>query len=283
MSASRTWDSEFLSRSAAFEVLRGVVRDLDLSAWPPAAALTHQAKRLAPPGAKPISFVETDFVGTEPVDALSYEERIYRRGEVLCRPEDWHDFLNALVWMAFPEAKAALNARHIAELAKEAPGQRGRARDALTLFDEGGAIVCSTDSRMLGLIRAFQWKELFWRQRERFQASTRVFIFGHAMYHKLLDPFLGVSALALLHEVPNEFLALPLEGQLLHAGSATAERLEDASTLATPRDLAPFPVLGVPGWFAANHEEYFYDNQNYFRPGRMRAARAAEAIQSRHS
>jgi Protein of unknown function (DUF3025) len=272
VSASQAWDAAFLSRSPVFEALRRAVQGLDLSSWPSAAALTLQAKRLMSAGAKPIVFVDT-----ESEEPLGYEERIYRRGEVLCRKEDWHDFLNALVWMTFPMAKAALNARHVAELATEAPGQRGRARDALTLFDEGGAIVCSSDSSVLDSIRAFQWKELFWRQRELFQATTRVFIFGHAMYHKLLDPFLGVSARALLHAVPGEFLEEPLDQQIAQAGHMAARRLADTRALATPLDLAPFPVLGVPGWFAANDEESFYDNQNYFRPGRMRAARPDRA------
>ncbi|MFN0313435.1 MAG: DUF3025 domain-containing protein [Burkholderiales bacterium] len=271
MSASQDWDPGFLSRSPAFEVLRGVAQGLDLSAWPSAAALTQQAKKLASFGAKPIAFVDS---GQED---LTYEECIHRRGEVLCRREDWHDFLNALVWMTFPLAKVALNARHVAELGKEAPGQRGRVRDALTLFDEGGAIVCSSNPLMLDLIRTFQWRELFWRQREGFQATTRVFIFGHAMYHKLLDPFLGVSARALLLAVPDEFLKEPLAQQIAQAGHMTAGRLADTRALATPLDLAPFPVLGVPGWFAANDEASFYDNQNYFRPGRMRAARPDRA------
>ena len=272
MITSQPWDCGFLSRSQAFEVLHAAAHGLDLSAWPSMAALTQRARRLLPPDAKSITFVNTQ--AEEP---LSYEERIHGKGEVFCRREDWHDFLNALVWMTFPEAKTALNARHVEEMAKETPAQRGRARDALTLFDEGGAMVCSSDPLMLDLIRTFQWKELFWRQRERFQETTRVFIFGHAMYHKLLDPFVGVSALALLYQVPGGFLKLSLQEQLAHADAQTAKRLADAHALATPRDLAPLPILGVPGWFAGNDEASFYDNQDYFRPGRMRAARTDQA------
>jgi hypothetical protein len=28
------------------------------------------------------------------------------------------------------------------------------------------------------------------------------------------------------------------------------------------------PILGVPGWCADNEREAFYDNADYFRPGR---------------
>jgi hypothetical protein len=30
------------------------------------------------------------------------------------------------------------------------------------------------------------------------------------------------------------------------------------------------PLLGVPGWWAGNEEESFYDNAFYFRTGRRR-------------
>ena len=39
-----------------------------------------------------------------------------------------------------------------------------------------------------------------------------------------------------------------------------------------PAELAPLPVLGVPGWWAANEAASFYDNRDYFRPGRSRQA-----------
>ena len=33
-------------------------------------------------------------------------------------------------------------------------------------------------------------------------------------------------------------------------------------------ELAPLPVLGVPGWWPDNEAQGFYDNSDYFRPGR---------------
>ena len=35
-----------------------------------------------------------------------------------------------------------------------------------------------------------------------------------------------------------------------------------------PKDLQPFPILGMPGWDPANGEEAYYDNTDYFRSGR---------------
>ncbi|MBL8391935.1 MAG: DUF3025 domain-containing protein, partial [Candidatus Accumulibacter sp.] len=41
-----------------------------------------------------------------PADGLDYETRIWLTGEVATRPDNWHDFFNALVWFAFPNTKA---------------------------------------------------------------------------------------------------------------------------------------------------------------------------------
>ena len=66
----------------------------------------------------------------------SYEERIFRTGEVATRPGSWHDLFNALAWLAFPRAKAALNRLHHDELARRGDGPaRGTVRDVATLFD----------------------------------------------------------------------------------------------------------------------------------------------------
>jgi hypothetical protein len=34
-------------------------------------------------------------------DGKAYECRIWERGEVETRPDNWHDFFNALVWLPF--------------------------------------------------------------------------------------------------------------------------------------------------------------------------------------
>ena len=44
--------------------------------------------------------------------------------------------------------------------------------------------------------------------------------------------------------------------------------LAQAAALDSTRMLAPLPILGVPGWEAANERESFYDDAAVFRPGR---------------
>jgi hypothetical protein len=87
-----------------------------------------------------------------------------------------------LVWLTFPRAKAALNARHLREMEHEAAGRRGRVRDALTQFDEDGIIVLCSQPELLELIRTFQWRQLFWGPARRRNAECALLVFGHAPY-----------------------------------------------------------------------------------------------------
>ena len=203
--------------------------------------------------------------------ASSYERRVHEHGELEVRERDWHDVFNVLAWCAYPATKSALNARHVAAAAADSSAaNRGRARDALTLFDESGAIVVSTEPDLLEHLRAFRWKRLFWEERERVRASLRVYLFGHALLEKALAPYVGMTAHAITLRVDRD---LPRDASALGDIDALAAR-HLASAVQTPRDLSPLPVLGVPGWWDANAEEGFYDDRGYFRSGRARAARA---------
>ncbi|HEX2830554.1 MAG TPA: DUF3025 domain-containing protein [Burkholderiales bacterium] len=195
--------------------------------------------------------------------AAAYEGRVFERRELAVREGEWHDLMNVLVWCVFPATKAALNARHAESAAAEAGGRRGRARDALTLFDESGAIVVSSDADLLDELRAFRWRELFVGKRARVRTALRVYLFGHGLLEKALAPYVGMTAQAITLAVDREVI----ENRAL-VDRATAKYVADVLT--TPRDLAPLPVLGVPGWWKANEEEAFYDDTAYFRPGRRR-------------
>lgn len=200
-----------------------------------------------------------------------YEPRIYLKGEVQIRHQNWHDLLNALVWLTFPRAKAAINARHYHALqAQQARGavNRGPGQDAMTLFDEGGVIVVSCDPALLQLIEERQWKALFWRERQRLIHDMRFYLFGHALYEKALKPFTGITARGMLLPVHEGFLTLPLASQLRQVDGLAAKRLADEKVTSAPADFPPVPILGVPGWHAGNEVAAYYDNESYFRPRR---------------
>ncbi len=203
--------------------------------------------------------------------AADYELRIHNEGVVPLRGANWHDLFNALVWLAFPRTKAALNHAHAAELRAHCGGVskvRSARRDALTLFDESGVLVLSSSAAVLAGLRAFEWQRVFWQEREALMGSTRFVIFGHALYEKALSPYVGMSGHALLLHTPCACAALDDAALLVHADGLAAQALHTAIT--QPRDLSPLPVLGVPGWYETNKEAVFYANTDYFRPRRTR-------------
>jgi hypothetical protein len=76
--------------------------------------------------------------------AIPYDQAILA-GTVPTREGSWHDFLNALVWAAFPKAKLAVHAlqSRLIEQASAAGivGRRTPAHDAVAVLDEGGVLL----------------------------------------------------------------------------------------------------------------------------------------------
>jgi len=201
-----------------------------------------------------------------------YETRVYLEGELQVRRDHWHDYFNVLVWLAYPRSKSALNARHYSALeARRAAGasNRGPVQDTLTLFDESGIVMAAADGDLLQMVLDFRWKELFWENRERLRARARFFLFGHALHEKMLRPFRGMTGRGILLDVEPGLLSAPLPDQIAVIDARVAARLSDPARLASTRELAVLPVLGVPGWHAEGENEGFYDDTEYFRPGRL--------------
>ena len=175
-----------------------------------------------------------------------YEAFIARTGQVPTR-DNLHDLFNGLMWLQQPILKARLNALQADEIGRAGIGkQRGPLRDALTLFDESGALLCGPPALIDALIEALRrrdWRDLFIGQRDHW-AQARLSIFGHALLEKLAT-------------APRKAL--------------TAQVLIGDPLAMTPADWAskpflPLPVLGVPGWWPANEEPGFYDDAAVFRP-----------------
>ena len=209
------------------------------------------------------------FVPPRP-DGLAYECRIWESGEVETRPDNWHDFFNALVWLSFPQTKIAVSAAHMR--AMQAPGEtRGTLRDALTHFDECGIVVLSSQPELLDLLRGFRWKELFVGRRAEVKRCMRFVIFGHAIYESLLKPFRGLTAKAVLYEVGEDWLALDAAGLNAAVDSRLAADLT-SGRYGRPRDFQPLPLLGIPGVTPDSEHPDYYDDTSQFRPGRRVAA-----------
>ncbi len=202
-----------------------------------------------------------------------YAPRIYLYGEIQTRTENWHDFFQLLTWFLFPKTKAVINAIHIPRAKQRIEGggdigRRSPVENMLSLFDEGGVVITSCDASLLQLIKDFKWKELFWQRREELSQNLECTTFGHAMYEKALAPYLGMTANAILLQVDESFYAKTAAGRLHYIDEQLAAIFADGKRYTQPRDLNPFPILGMPGWDADNSEPAYYDNTDYFRPGR---------------
>ena len=203
-------------------------------------------------GAEPPAFV--------PQHALpagrAYEAHVFETGTVPTR-DNLHDFFNGLVWRAFPRTKRRLNELQATEIERAGVGAtRGPLRDALTLFDENGALL-EAPPALWRALAARDWPALFVARRGLW-AQARLHVFGHALLEKLVSPRKAATAHVLLTE--------GIDGL---DDEALARRL-DPAWLAT-KPFVPLPVLGVPGWWAGNEAPDFYADAQVFRPARSAA------------
>lgn len=257
--------------AAIYAPLRGALDRLPAQRWPAHADLTALAHGITTSRGQPLRFIapreHTDR------ERRYYELHIAATGEIETRARNWHDLFNSLAWVTFSRTKAAINAQHAAIL--EAGGEaesrrRSPARDALTLFDEGGVAVASSAPHLFKLMVDFEWKELFWNRREELLATTRFFAFGHGFYEQSLVPYIGMVAKTVFITVEGAFAGLPEADQLLRTDQLLAAHFADPANFPSPKAMAPMPVLGVPGWHPSTGLEGFYDDASYFRSKGLR-------------
>ena len=162
-----------------------------------------------------------------------------------------------MVWLRFPRFKAALNAAHGEAIGLETGSTRGRRRDALTVLDESGVWVISRDPALPELLVERAWQTLFWEARTRVETEMRFVMIGHALLEKALAPYPSMTGKCLL-----------LRSDSLDPDAADTQAVTALGAIDTPRQLAPLPVQGIPGWDTANAHAAYYANQEIFRPAR---------------
>lgn len=278
MKIDHPWEREALLESIAFRPLHAHMASLPSGHFPGLADYNALLSKIEKPicvsNGKPLRFVAQDY-GKLPFES-QYEPRCYLQGEVQTREQNWHDLFNALVWFAFPAAKRAINARHYAALTagRQSAGrsERGAVRDMNTLFDESGVVVPYADDSLAGSLRSFDWKKLFWQKRAEAGRSMDYYLFGHGLYEKMLNPYIGLTGQGLLVKVEAKFFSLPLAQRLQRLDESLATYLDDPAHCLSTRELTPVPLLGIPGWAHENVQESYYDNLDYFRPGRQSRA-----------
>jgi hypothetical protein len=178
-------------------------------------------------------------------DGEAYEAFIARTASVPTR-DNLHDLFNGLVWQRHPALKRRLNQLQAAAIARHGIGPvRGALRDALTLFDEFGALWPDAPIPLLDALRRRDWHALFVTRRQLWAASVPE-LFGHALIEQLAQA--------------------PRQGLTAHVAIGDPQGWTAADWAAKP--FLPLPVLGIPGWWPPNEDPAFYADTRVFRPAR---------------
>jgi len=262
------WCAPFAARGRRWQATLGA---------PAHEALNCDARmlQLTTSACKPLRFVAQSALPAQ----VAYEAHIAATGEVPTRA-NLHDFFNALAWCTFARIKAQLNAAQASEIGRHGIGAaRGGIRDALTLFDENAVLFACADPSLGEALRAFDWRTLFETRRADWGRQVETVAFGHALLEKLVHPYKAITAHAWIVRVPPAYFEWPRAQRLAYLDEHVAAELN--VLLRSPRDLTPLPVLGVPGWWAANAEADFYADRTVFRPHRDIARAARQAARAR--
>lgn len=251
-------------------------------------ALTLQSDSLGTqlPTTKPMpnsSARRLNFVSQEALPAdMSYETFIGITGHIPTR-NNLHDLFNGSIWLTFPKTKALLNYYHRVEMAKAANKQntdavRGRVRDTITVFDENGAVLVTSDSSIGQALIEFNWQDSLVTTRgswdnpyqPKSHAQAAVYIFGHALLEQLIYPRKPLCAHSVIIHVSQDFFALSTSKRMELLDDKLVDHMDNllSSEVVTPRQLSPLPILGVPYFWAKNSDPSFYDDSFVFRSTR---------------
>lgn len=257
--APAQWSAELLNKNAIFN---DVSQQFALSAchcWPDLTLLNSWRQ------AKNYHFVDNTLLES---DGRYYEHFIYATQQIPTRAENWHDFFGALIWCLFPKTKAMLNQLHWTEMTEHGQQQRSKLRNKLTLLDECGVLVCLEPQQLAHaeLLRQHQWQQSFVTKRNDWWQGVRPVIFGHAIYEMATMPFMGLTAKCWFMSVPAGFSRWSLTDTYTFLDEKLAQQIANTSDLLDNQQLTPLPLLGIPHWYAANSEQRFYTNTEYFRP-----------------
>ena len=197
--------------------------------------------------------------------ALDYEATVARDAVVPTRAGNLHDACNALAWLAFPRAKAALNAVHVRAGVAGTANRRGRARDAATLLDESGLLLACADDALVALLREHRWRELFVTRADDVARAFRPCVLGHGLLTKLRRPFRAITA---------HVLVLPLGAEAATTAAMDAcAAVMIADEAFAPERFAVLPVAALRGWDCERLGEALFDDAAVFRPPRADQSR----------
>lgn len=220
----------------------------------------------------PVEFIEQKMFEEDP---RYYEQIIFDTKQIPTRSNP-HDFFNGLIWCQFPITKQILNANHIKEIISCGSTNRNSTRDKLTHFDECGIVLFTTQMKLEGQLRNHQWQDLFVGNTAKWHKKTLPIIFGHALWEMLLNPFIGLTAKALVINVSEEVMkdlqaSIYTKHFYADCDQILSQFIHSEKVLELKKPWSPLPLLGVPNWSPFEQTQSFYDNQQYFMPKRQKS------------
>ena len=191
------------------------------------------------------------------LDGMHYEQRIYQRGQIATRENNWHDLFNAMMWLKYPRIKSALNARQWNDVRQHGLKSRTPGQCAMTLFDEAGAIV-TMPAEMLECWRRHDWNGLFIEHADTWRSGrAAVAVFGHALLdHALVTETLLVAKCIVLED----------QADLPASFDALADAIQSEKALRANNELRTLPLCGIPGWHSATDSAGFVSTAACFSP-----------------
>ncbi len=279
--APTQWQAELLTANPLFADLCQLFPFANQSDFPTITELNQWLAFHQPQVA--MQFVADEVLAA---DGRYYEIFIHQTGQIPTRQQNWHDLFGALIWCLFPNTKTLLNQLHMQEIKLHGQQQRSKLRNKLTLLDECGVILAYSPAAtaLIEQLQQHQWQAAFVSKRHCWitasadntgsrsaddclvRAQLMPLMFGHANYEMATRPFIGLTGKLLALPVADDFWQLSLGQRYAVIDSALSLQIANSDYLLQAAQLTPLPLLGVPGWYAANTGADFYLDQQYFRP-----------------
>jgi hypothetical protein len=264
--APNAWDCQFHTKSSFFNpFIKSLEFTKNKSIWPEINALaqalstkkiqTKSGKLLQPYNQDDISLLES------PID---YENLIYDKGLILTRPQNWHDFFNALIWLNFPATKGLLNEWHYEENKVKKEQVRSALQNKIAHFDECGMIILSDRPELFELIKEHQWSKFFCENKNMVKKHIRCIVFGHSILERLLNPYIGLTSKSLCFEASEDVMQSNIIDQVKYADNLCFDYLSKHKDHLISHKLQPFPMLGMTEIIEKGNFDYI-NNKNYFR------------------
>ena len=115
---------------------------------------------------------------------------------------------------------------------------------------------------MASLIRKKKWKTVFWDNRDIVKKSFSFFLFGHSLFEKIMNEYMGTTARAFI--IFNE--SLPFEKiTISNVDQVLSDYIDQEFFFKNLEKTVAVPLFAIPGWSNLNEKKEFYQENEYLR------------------